>query len=143
MHTPGVYRVTTGATNVPSDNGFLIVFLSAENNIVQIGCDHSGNQFKHRTYWYGTWNDWKNILTNADFASTIQYYATGNSEKWINIPYPSGYNKDNCYVSITYTGTAVNDMVVFKINENTGQFCYMEIKGSNFGINARFLFFRK
>lgn len=110
----------------------------------QISIGYSAEVLFIRHYTYGTgWNDWNKIPTTADISSTIQYYATGNSDKWINIPYPSGYNKDNCYVSITYTGTAANDMVVFKINENTGQFCYTEIKGSNFGINARFIFFRK
>ena len=55
-----LFRTTTGATNCPSNNGFLIALAPVPGHVVfQIGCDFKGASLKHRTYWYGTWNDWQ------------------------------------------------------------------------------------
>lgn len=55
-----ILRTTTGATNCPSDNGFLIAFAPVPGQVIfQIGCDFKAASIKCRTYWYGTWNDWK------------------------------------------------------------------------------------
>lgn len=53
-------RTSDGATNCPSANGFLIAFSPASGQVVfQMGCDFNGSGLKYRTYWYGTWYDWK------------------------------------------------------------------------------------
>lgn len=53
-------RTDSGATNCPSSNGFLIALAPVPGHVVfQIGCDFKGASLKCRTYWYGTWNDWK------------------------------------------------------------------------------------
>lgn len=55
-----MYRLQDGATNAPVDNGFLLAFAPLPGSVVfQISCDYAGSYLKYRTYWYGTWYDWK------------------------------------------------------------------------------------
>ena len=55
-----ILRTSDGALNCPSANGFLIAFAPIPGDVVfQIGCDYQGSLLKYRTYWYGTWYDWK------------------------------------------------------------------------------------
>lgn len=59
----GVYRVSESQElkNFAIKNGFLIVFTSEANSVLQINTDYSGGILYFRTYWHGTWFPWKRI----------------------------------------------------------------------------------
>ena len=49
----------SGATNVPTLNGFLIAFSPMPDIVFQINCRYDGKDLKFRTCWWGTWYEWK------------------------------------------------------------------------------------
>lgn len=61
LRVTGIYKTDAGATNVPSNNGFLLVFAFSEEFLIQLGCSSSGQELKMRTLWNGTWNAWRTI----------------------------------------------------------------------------------
>ena len=61
---PGIYANST-FTNVPYQNGILLVFAINESVIIQINTTFSGDGMAIRTYWWGTWYSWRAISTSA------------------------------------------------------------------------------
>ena len=65
-----------------------------------------------------------------------------NDDKWHDIQYPPGFNKDNCIVMITDIGDD-NKPTIYKINKLNSQFCAIGFKSNQYSYYlAKFTFIK-